>query len=374
MRCPNCNNKVLEDKNYCGHCGYRLVPAAPEKFDEEAPTTLVPIEAEDQEAVTPTPLEPPESEETVEEPTAPESVPSPEETPIRISPAAATPPEKPRRRIPGWIWALLSIIGIMVCFFGIFVVNQLSLFSSPPEANYPTVATKAVAQTHTADSVLEGNAPEQEPTQPVINPTNPPNPQAALVPSTPKGLIYSTNYDGFSDWPVLSDSGMWSEEKDGLFGMGIHAEEYDSAIYLWRPDMLWEMPLTNFYIRITGIVSGDADSCAVGLALRSEEDYQDGSLIFQVRPYLGNYSIVHWANKETPIVEFQDNPSIYLDDDYLSLEVIAFNENIEFLLKGEQLDSISVGGLAEAGLVGVAISVGEDGWCEFYLSELEIWE
>ena len=44
MRCPNCNSEVPEGKRFCGHCGHQLAPAAPEPFDDDAPTRVVPSE------------------------------------------------------------------------------------------------------------------------------------------------------------------------------------------------------------------------------------------------------------------------------------------------------------------------------------------
>jgi len=131
MRCPNCNDEVPENKNFCGNCGHRLIPPAPGKFEENSPTTLVPIEAEVHDAATPSPHETLEPKVVTSEPPSSEPDPPIEEPPERIIPPAATPSKKPKRRIPGWLWVL--IIGVLIIIFAVYAFNLLPIFNITQE-------------------------------------------------------------------------------------------------------------------------------------------------------------------------------------------------------------------------------------------------
>jgi hypothetical protein len=181
MNCPNCNNFVREGRNFCGHCGYELKPEAresappvPDQFDEDAPTTLAPMEGVEQEPAILTR----EKTSTVEDPSPKPDSSRPmitvDSVHDRSMPPSASTPEKPKRRIPGWVWLLLSIFGILAILGFSYAIYQYSQLNRTSATSDPAAVAQAVDRTLTAQSIAQVNS--QETSQPAVNRTATPRP------------------------------------------------------------------------------------------------------------------------------------------------------------------------------------------------------
>jgi hypothetical protein len=151
MNCPNCAKQISDTAKVCGYCGTRLVrpepppetPAPPDlTFLDEAPEPEQP-ESEptptlEKESTAPkpdenplivaappvkdVPAEPQPADVVVEEPPQPEPKPEPE--PAQVVEAAvlvskktkstAQQPAKPRKRMPGWAWAAIGLVVLVI--------------------------------------------------------------------------------------------------------------------------------------------------------------------------------------------------------------------------------------------------------------------